>query len=204
VSSATDDKADATAASNERPLLKLALELGPLLLAVGAYLAAGFYAATGVLMVAMTLAAITARLVFGRISAVLAASTLIVLVFGALTLWLHDPRFIKLKPTIVNVAFAAVLFIGLARGRSLLKHLLGEALKLTDEGWRQLTWRWAWFFLVLAGANEVVWRTMSDGAWWSFKAAILPLTMVFFAFQWPLIQRHHAKDVPATDKSAGD
>ncbi len=196
------DKAGGAAQGKERPLLKLGLELGPLLLAVGTYLGAGFYAATAVLMIAMTVAAIAARLVFGRISAVLAASTLIVLVFGALTLWLQDPRFIKLKPTVVNVVFAAVLFGGLARRQSLLQYVLGEALKLTAEGWRLLTWRWAWFFLVLAGANELVWRTMSDGAWWSFKAAILPVTMIFFAFQWPLIQRHHIEDGPATDNSA--
>jgi intracellular septation protein len=193
---------EAVAGGDARPMLKLALELGPLLLALAAYLVGGFYVATGVLMVSMAIAAVAARLMLGRISPVLAASTGIVLLFGALTLWLQDPRFIKLKPTIVNVAFAAVLMGGLALGRPLLKHLLGEALKLTEDGWRILTWRWAWFFLVLAAMNEVVWRTMSDGAWWGFKAAILPLTMIFFAFQWPLIKRHHIVDADATDNPA--
>src|SRR3546814_14908258 len=82
------------------------------------------------------------------------------MVFGGLTLWLDDDLFIKLKPTVVNLMFAAVLFAGLATGRTFIKLLMGSVLTLTDEDWRVRTWRWAFFFLVLAGLTEIVWRSM--------------------------------------------
>lgn len=183
-------------------LVKLGLELGPLVLALIAYAFGGFYWATGTLMVAMVAAVVAHRWVFGRFTPVLIATTLLVLVFGSLTLWLRDPSFIKMKPTIVNAAFAALLAIGLATDRLFLKYLLGEALKLTDEGWRRLTWRWAFFFVALALANEFVWRNFSDSVWWGFKVAIVPITVAFFACQWGLIQRHQPPAPKNTDRTA--
>ncbi|MDX2155726.1 MAG: inner membrane-spanning protein YciB [Hyphomicrobiaceae bacterium] len=193
---------EAKQAGHGRQGLKLALELGPLVLALVAYLLAGFYWATGVLMASTVVAVVATRVVFGRVGPALAATTVVVLVFGAMTLWLRDPSFIKMKPTIVNIAFAAALFFGLATDRPFLKLLLGEALRLSDEGWRVLTWRWACFFVVLAAANEVVWRNFSDGTWWTFKVAIFPLTMLFFAAQWGVIKRHMVVAADATDKAA--
>lgn len=188
--------------SGAKQVVKLAVDLGPLLIFFGAYLAGGIYWATGALMVAMIVALAAARLVLGHVSPALIATAILVEGFGAMTLWLHDPSFIKMKPTIINLIFAAVLLGGLAAGKPLLKILLGEALRLTDEGWRILTVRWAIFFLGLAALNELIWRNLSEATWASFKVfGILPLTMLFFAFQWGLIRRH-ALNAAETDKPA--
>ncbi|MGD9802124.1 MAG: septation protein A [Hyphomicrobiaceae bacterium] len=186
-----------------RQFWKIAIDLGPLLVFFGAYVFGGIYWATGTLMVAMLVAIVAARLILGSISPALLATTVLVEVFGAMTLWLHDPRFIKMKPTIINLVFAAVLIGGLAMRKPLLKTLLGEALRLTDAGWRILTVRWAVFFVGLAVLNEVIWRNFSEGVWASFKVfGILPLTMVFFACQWGLIRQHTVQAPEVSDKSA--
>jgi intracellular septation protein len=93
---------------------------------------------------------------------------LFALVFGGLTLAFHDPRFIKIKPTVVNVVFGVALLIGMAMGRNPLKWLLGEALSLPDDAWRKLILRYAGYFLVMAALNETVWRTQSDAVWVNF------------------------------------
>ena len=120
-------------------------------------------------------------------------TAVLVVVFGGLTFWLDDPRFIKIKPTIINLLFAGVLIGGLITRRPLLKMLFGEAFNLTEEGWRKLSVRWTLFFLVLAALNEVVWRNFSEAAWVNFKVfGILPLTLVFAMAQIGLIKRHEA------------
>jgi intracellular septation protein len=116
------------------------------------------------------------------------------LVFGGLTLWLQDEQFIKIKPTLVNALFAGALFTGLLAGRSLLKIVFGEVFRLTDEGWRKLTFRWACFFTFLAVLNEVVWRSFSTDVWVSFKVfGIMPLTMIFAIAQMGLLKQHEPR-----------
>jgi intracellular septation protein len=117
----------------------------------------------------------------------------VVAVFGGLTLWLDDPAFIKMKPTIVQALFAAILLGGLAFGRPLLRPVLGMAMPwpLSDHGWRVLTLRWGVFFAVMAVLNEVVWRTQSTDVWVNFKVfGILLITLAFAAAQAPLLYRH--------------
>lgn len=189
--------------TDRRQIWKLAIDLGPLLIFFAAYVLGGIYWATGTLMVAMLFSLVAARLVLGHISPTLIATTVLVEVFGAMTLWLHDPRFIKMKPTIINIVFGAVLLGGLVLKKPLLKTLLGEALHLTEQGWRILTVRWAIFFFGLAVLNEIIWRNFSEGIWASFKVfGILPLTMLFFAFQWGLIRRHMLEPPVQPDNSA--
>jgi intracellular septation protein len=181
------------AGANAKPLLKLLIELGPLVAFFLVYSRAGIYWATGVLMVATVLSLVASRAIFGRLLAVPVVTAVLVVVFGGLTFWLDDPRFIKIKPTIINLLFAGVLIIGLITRRPLLKILFGEAFKLTEEGWRKLSVRWTLFFLVLAALNEVVWRNFSELAWVNFKVfGILPLTLVFAMAQIGLIKRHEA------------
>jgi intracellular septation protein len=104
---------------------------------------------------------------------------------------LHDELFIKLKPTIIYVLFGGVLLGGLAFGKPLLGIVLDQMFHLTDEGWRKLTLRWALFFFALAVLNEIVWRTQSTDTWVAFKAfGVLPLTLIFAAAQYPLLQRY--------------
>lgn len=179
--------------ANARPLLKLVIELGPLIVFFLVYSRAGIYWATGTLMVATVLSLIASRTMFGRLLAMPVVTAVLVVVFGGLTFWLDDPRFIKIKPTIINLLFAGVLLAGLIMRRPLLKMLFGEAFKLTEEGWRKLSVRWTLFFLVLAALNEIVWRNFSESAWVSFKVfGILPLTLVFAMAQIGLIKRHEA------------
>ncbi|HEU0062475.1 MAG TPA: septation protein A [Hyphomicrobiaceae bacterium] len=173
------------------PLVKLLIDLGPLIAFFLAYGRAGIYWATGVLMLATVAALIASWRLLGRVTAVPMVTAVLVVVFGGLTFYLDDPSFIKLKPTIINLLFAGALVVGLATGRPLLKLLLGEAFQLSEEGWRKLTVRWALFFFALAILNEIVWRNFSESAWVNFKVfGIVPLTILFAMAQIPLIKRY--------------
>ncbi|MGE4527785.1 MAG: septation protein A [Rhodospirillaceae bacterium] len=189
---------------------KLLLELGPLAVfffanAKGAALTARFpalaalggpiFVATAAFMAAIAVSLAVSLMRDGRLPVMPLVSGVVVFVFGALTLWLQDDTFIKMKPTIVNVLFGGALLGGLAFGKPLLGHVFGEAFKLTPEGWRILTKRWGLFFLFLAVLNEAVWRTVSTDLWVDFKVfGIMPITMVFALAQAPLLHRHAPDD----------
>lgn len=179
--------------------LKLAIDLAPLLVFFATYLSLGIFWATGALMVATVVSLIASQRLLGRVSPTLIATAALVLGFGALTLFFNDPRFIQVKPTIINLLFAVVLLGGLLLKRPVLQTMLGEALRLTDAGWRKLTIRWAGFFLAMAMLNEIVWRNFSETAWASFKVfGILPLTLAFAVLQVGLMKRH---ELPAVEQS---
>jgi intracellular septation protein len=183
--------------------LKAIIDFAPLLLFFVAYFALGIYWATGILMAATVASLIASRTLLGHVSPTLMVTTVVVVGFGALTLLLNDPRFIMIKPTIVNLVFAAFLFGGLLLKRPVLQLLLGQALQLTDEGWRKLTLRWAFFFLALAALNEIVWRNFSEATWASFKVfGILPLTLAFAVLQIGLMRRYELHPGTAADRSS--
>jgi intracellular septation protein len=188
---------DTTRAKTQAPLnpiVKLLIELGPLLVFFAAYGRAGIYWATGVLMVATLVALVASWMLVGRLAPVPLVTAVLVVIFGGLTFWLDDPSFIKMKPTFINLIFACVLLVGLWTGRPLLKLVLGEAFNLTDVGWRKLTVRWIAFFVAVAVLNEIVWRHFSEAAWVNFKVfGILPLTLVFAMAQIGLIKRYETK-----------
>ena len=184
------------------PGLKLLLDLGPLVVFFAAYFKGNIYIATGAFMAATVAAIAVYWLKTRHIPMSQIITLVIVLVFGGLTLALDDPRFIKMKPTMIYVLFAAILFGGLATGRSLLKVVFESAFPpLTEAGWRILTLRWAIFFAVLAVLNEAIWRNFSEQFWVSFKLfGFLPLTMVFAMAQIGVMNRH-AIPKPADDQS---
>jgi intracellular septation protein len=185
------------------PLLKLALELGPLALfffgnAYGDRF--GFpegqriFAATGVFIVATVIALGISYLLVRKLPIMPVVSGIVVVVFGGLTLFLQDETFIKLKPTIVNTMFGIVLLGGLYFRKPLLQIVLDSVFDLDEEGWRKLTFRWALFFFALAVLNEIVWRTQTTDFWVSFKVfGIMPLTIAFALAQTPLLLRHEIK-----------
>ena len=175
----------------ENPALRLALDLGPLLIFFGVNALYGIFAATGVFMVAIIAALIASRILTGKFAKMPLVTAVLVLVFGGLTLYLQDETFIKIKPTIIYILFASVLLGGLAVKRIFLQTALGEAFQLTVTGWRLLTYRWAGFFIFLALANEAVWRSMSTDNWVSFKVfGLLPLTLLFAVMQTGFLQKH--------------
>jgi intracellular septation protein len=179
------------------PLLKLVLDLGPLLLFFLANSRYGIFAATATFMVAV-LAALAVSYVMTRHLPIMPVVTaIIVVVFGGLTLILHDATFIKVKPTIIYALFGAVLLGGLLFNKPLLGVVFDSLFQLTEEGWRKLTWRWAIFFFALAVLNEIVWRNASTNVWVDFKVfGVVPLTFLFAALQTPLLKKYAAEPVP--------
>jgi len=189
------------------PLFKLATELGPLIVFFIANARYHLFVATGAFMVAIVVAMIASYMVTRHVPLMALVTGAIVLVFGTLTLVLHDETFIKVKPTIIYGLFAVTLGGGLLFGRSFIALLFDQMFNLTPHGWRILTFRWALFFAAMAVLNEVIWRTQSTDFWVGFKAlGVIPITMGFAILQMPLIKRYHLEPVSleTSEADAGD
>jgi len=179
------------------PLLKFALDLGPLILFFLANAYYKIFVATAAFMVATLVSLIVTYALTRRIAVMPLVTAGVVMIFGGLTLWLHDEVFIKLKPTIIYASFAAVLLGGLAFGRSFLALVLDSLFQLTEEGWKKLTLRWGIFFILMAILNEIIWRSVSTDTWVAFKTfGFLPITIAFALAQAPLISRHAVSNKP--------
>ena len=177
------------------PMLKFALELGPLALFFIVYSRVGIFAATGILMASVLVTLAVSYAMLRRFPIMPLITAVIVLIFGSLTLVLHDETLIKIKPTALYILFGAALFVGLWLKKPLLKILFDGAIQVSEEGWRKLTWRWAFFFLGLAILNEIVWRTQTTDLWVKFKTfGFLPITLLFTVAQAPLIMKYETKD----------
>ena len=146
--------------------------------------------ATWGLVVGSALALVVGLVVERRIAPLPLFAGLAALIFGGLTLVFHDPRFVKIKPTAINVALAGVMLIGTAMGKNPLKALFADALHLSPQGWRKLTIRYGIFFLVMAGANEAVWRTQPDSVWILFRfPGLQVLSLLFAVTQVPMMMK---------------
>ena len=204
----------AAAKPHLNPILKLVLDLGPLLLffyanakpalfepwlaplipeAVQTGERSGIFVGTAVFMVAIVAALIVSYVLTRRLPMMAVVSGIIVVVFGGATLIFQNETFIKLKPTIIYLLFAGTLFGGMIFKKPLLAMVFDQVFHLTEEGWRKLTVRWALFFLALAVLNEIVWRTQSTDTWVAFKVfGVMPITFIFAALQYPLLMKHDA------------
>jgi intracellular septation protein len=181
------------------PYLKLTFDLGPLALFFFANSRYGIFVATAAFMIAVLAALAASYALMRRLPVMPLVTAIIVVVFGGLTLFLHNDVFIKIKPTILYALFGGILLGGLLFGRSFLGIVFDSLFHLTDEGWRKLTLRWALFFFALAVLNEIVWRNSSTNVWVDFKVfGVLPLTFLFGALQFPLLKKYAVE--PATVK----
>ena len=192
------------------PVLKLVLELGPIVLFVLSYkfgdgliaalelnepFSRPIFVATAVIMVATLVSIAISWSITRTLPAMPIVTAVVVSIFGGLTLYLQDDTFIKLKPTIINSLFGLTLIGGMLFGRSLLKMVMGSAFQLDQDGWNKLTWRWGFFFLFLALVNEGVWRNFSEAFWVGFKFwGMTGLTMAFVASQVPMMMKHSTEE----------
>ncbi len=179
---------------------RLILDFAPLAVFLFGYKTRGPIVGTELFMAAIVVAMIVSRLRFGGISALLWISGVMVLVFGGLTIWLHDQRFIQFKPTIYYATIAAALFFGQFTGRPMLKLVLEQAYPgLSERGWSLLSRNWGWFFIAMAIGNEIVRHTLSFDAWLNYKVwAVIPATVLFAASQIPMLLRHGLGDEDKT------
>lgn len=181
--------------------LRQMLEFGPVLVFFLVMVTTNVFIATGVLMGLMTLSALAAYALEGRVSGLILFGLVAVWVFGTLTLVLRDETFIKIRPSIWFSTLALLLIGGLAFGRLFLRSLFEYAFRIDDAGWRKLTWRMAGFFLVLALANHLMWTNFSAETWAAYKLFAVPaLMMIFMMAQAPLLIRHQLpEDAPLAD-----
>ena len=192
-----------------KPWLKPALELGPVILFFVVFMLfrddsiqvmgrdyGGFILATLVFVPVLVASTLLLWRLTGKLAPMQVATLVLVLVFGGLSVWLNDPRFFKMKPTIIYLLFAAILGAALLLRRNWLGAVLGEALPLTETGWRKLTLRMSGMFVVLAASNELVWRLMSEASWVWFKTFGLPLMLFVFLMLNAGLYRDHALHKP--------
>ena len=176
--------------------IKLIIDIGPLAVFFIYYKISGdLIDAILPLMLATVISVVISYILEKKIPIMPTVGATIVLVFGGLTIYFDNEVFFKMKPTIINFLFAAILYGGLLVKKILLKYLLGAALKLEDIGWKILTQRWITFFIALAILNEIIWRTQSTDMWVNFKVfGILPITFIFTMTQFPLIKKYQIED----------
>ncbi|MGH1330786.1 MAG: inner membrane-spanning protein YciB [Paracoccaceae bacterium] len=193
------------------PTLKLALELGPVILFFIAYTRlrdrsfvfggeeySGFVVVTAAFIPLIALSTFALWRLTGKLSVMQLMTLILVTIFGGLSVWLNDERFFKMKPTIIYLIFGGILGFGLLRGKGYLRHVMEGMMPLTETGWTLLTKRFMAFFFGLALANEIIWRSFSTDVWVNFKTFGLPLVMIMFVMSQSRLMARHA-DVNVKD-----
>ena len=178
-----------------KSISKLLIDIGPLAVFFIFYSRGDLKSAIIPFMIATIISVLFSYIMEKKIPVMPTVGALIILIFGGLTIYFDNEVFFKMKPTIINLLFALILYGGVIIKKSLLKSLLGAAIKLENEGWKILTQRWISFFIALAILNEIVWRTQSTDIWVNFKVfGILPITFIFTMTQFSLIKKYQIED----------
>jgi len=174
---------------------KILIDIGPLAIFFIFYTRGNLQSAILPFMIATIIAVLFSYIIDKKIPIMPTVGAGIILVFGGLTIYFDNEIFFKMKPTIINIIFACILYGGEFFKKPLLKLLLGKTLKLQSKGWSILTKRWVGFFLALAILNEIIWRTQSTDLWVNFKVfGILPITFIFTMTQFSLIKKYQIED----------
>ena len=178
-----------------KSIFKLLIDIGPLAVFFVFYTRSDLKTAILPFMIATIIAVLFSYIVEKKIPIMPTVGAVIILIFGGLTIYFDNETFFKMKPTIINLLFAGILYGGVILNKSLLRYLLGAALKLQDEGWDILTKRWIGFFIALAILNEIIWRTQTTDIWVNFKVfGILPITFIFTLTQFSTIKKYQIED----------
>ena len=178
-----------------RNISKLVIDIGPLAVFFIFYTRSDLQSAILPFMIATVIAVLFSYIIEKKIPVMPTAGAIIILVFGGLSIYFDNEVFFKMKPTIINLLFASILYGGIVLKKPLLKYLLGAAIKLQDKGWYILTKRWIGFFIALAILNEIIWRTQSTDIWVNFKVfGILPITFIFTITQFSIIKKYQIDD----------
>ena len=178
-----------------KSIYKLLIDIGPLAVFFIFYTRGDLKTAILPFMIATIIAVLFSYIIEKKIPIMPTAGAVIILIFGGLTIYFDNETFFKMKPTIINLLFAGILYGGIILNKSLLRYLLGAALKLQDEGWDILTKRWIGFFIALAILNEIIWRTQTTDIWVNFKVfGILPITFIFTLTQFSTIKKYQIED----------
>jgi len=178
-----------------KSIYKLLIDIGPLAVFFIFYTRGDLKTAILPFMIATIIAVLFSYIIEKKIPIMPTVGAAIILVFGGLTIYFDNETFFKMKPTIINLLFAGILYGGFILNKSLLRYLLGAALKLQDEGWDILTKRWIGFFIALAILNEIIWRTQTTDMWVNFKVfGILPITFIFTLTQFSTIKKYQIED----------
>ena len=176
-------------------IYKLFIDIGPLAVFFIFYIRSDLQTAIFPFMIATVISVLFSYIIEKKIPIMPTVGAVIILVFGGLTIYFDNEVFFKMKPTIINLLFAGILFTGILLNIPLLKYLLGGVIKLKEEGWSILTKRWIGFFISLAILNEIVWRTQSTDLWVNFKVfGILPITFIFTLTQFSIIKKFQIKN----------
>ena len=178
-----------------RNISKLVIDIGPLAVFFIFYTRSDLQSAILPFMIATVIAVLFSYIIEKKIPVMPTAGAAIILVFGGLSIYFDNEVFFKMKPTIINLLFASILYGAIVLKKPLLKYLLGAAIKLQDKGWYILTKRWIGFFIALAILNEIIWRTQSTDIWVNFKVfGILPITFIFTITQFSIIKKYQIND----------
>jgi intracellular septation protein len=178
-----------------KSIFKLLIDIGPLAIFFVFYTRSDLKTAILPFMIATIIAVLFSYIIEKKIPIMPTVGAIIILIFGGLTIYFDNETFFKMKPTIINLLFAGILYVGIILNKSLLRYLLGAALKLQDEGWDILTKRWIGFFIALAILNEIIWRTQTTDIWVNFKVfGILPITFIFTLAQFSTIKKYQIED----------
>ena len=178
-----------------KSIFKLLIDIGPLAVFFVFYTRSDLQTAILPFMIATVIAVLFSYIIEKKIPIMPTVGAIIILIFGGLTIYFDNETFFKMKPTIINLLFAGILYGGIILNKPLLRYLLGAALKLQDEGWDILTKRWIGFFIALAILNEIIWRTQTTDIWVNFKVfGILPITFIFTLMQFSTIKKYQIED----------
>ncbi len=178
-----------------KSIYKLLIDIRPLAVFFIFYTRGDLKTAILPFMIATIIAVLFSYILEKKIPIMPTVGAVIILIFGGLTIYFDNETFFKMKPTIINLLFAGILYGGIILNKSLLRYLLGAALKLQDEGWDILTKRWIGFFIALAILNEIIWRTQTTDMWVNFKVfGILPITFIFTLTQFSTIKKYQIED----------